>query len=89
MELLSVFTGDSSYEKVIPEILERKKKGEVITMCTVAQGLMEKGRAEQFKKDVINSINMLKELSVDEDRIIELIIENHGLTKTEVKEFFA
>ena len=36
MELLSVFTGDSSYEKVIPEILERKKKGEVITMCTVA-----------------------------------------------------
>ena len=89
MELLSVFTGDSSYEKVIPEILERKKKGEVITMCTVAQGLMEKGRAEQFKKDVINSINMLKELSVDEDRIIELIIENHGLTKTEVKEFCA
>ena len=31
MELLSVFTGDSSYEKVIPEILERKKKGEVIS----------------------------------------------------------
>ena len=88
MELLSVFTGDSSYEKVIPEILERKKKGEVITMCTVAQGLMEKGRTEQFKKDVINSINMLKELNVDEDRIIELIIKNHGLTEEEVKEFF-
>ena len=96
MELLSVFTGDSSYEKVIPEILERKKKGEVITMCTVAQGLMEKGRtegriegsSEQFRKDVINSINMLKELNVDEDRIIELIIKNHGLTEEEVKEFF-
>ena len=27
-------------------------------VCTVAQGLMEKGRTEQFKKDVINSINM-------------------------------
>lgn len=26
MELLSVFTGDSSYEKVIPKILERKKR---------------------------------------------------------------
>ena len=89
MELLSVFTGDSSYEKVIPEILERKKKGEVITMCTVAQGLMEKGRTEQFKKDVINSINMLKELNVDEDRIIELIIKNHGLTTEEAKDFFA
>ena len=89
MELLSVFTGDSSYEKVIPEILERKKKGEVITMCTVAQGLMEKGRTEQFKKDVINSINMLKELNVDEDRIIELIIKNHGLTAEEAKDFFA
>ena len=97
MELLSVFTGDSSYEKVIPEILERKKKGEVITMCTVAQGLMEKGRtegriegsSEQFRKDVINSINMLKELNVDEDRIIELIIKNHGLTEEEAKDFFA
>ena len=75
---------------MIPEILERKKKGEVITMCTVAQGLMEKGRtegsSEQFRKDVINSINMLKELNVEEDRIVELIIKNHGLTETEVKE---
>ena len=58
-------------------------------MCTVAQGLMEKGRTEQFKKDVINSINMLKELNVDEDRIIELIIKNHGLTTEEAKDFFA
>ncbi len=59
-------------------------------MCTVAQGLMEKGRtegsSEQFRKDVINSINMLKELNVEEDRIVELIIKNHGLTETEVKE---
>ena len=59
-------------------------------VCTVAQGLMEKGRtegsSEQFRKDVINSINMLKELNVEEDRIVELIIKNHGLTETEVKE---
>ena len=51
---------------------------------------MEKGRtegsSEQFRKDVINSINMLKELNVEEDRIVELIIKNHGLTETEVKE---
>ena len=86
---------------MIPEILERKKKGEVITMCTVAQGLMEKGRtegriegriegqSEQFRKDVINSINMLKELNVNEDRIIELIIKNYGLTQTDIKELLA
>lgn len=55
-------------------------------VCTVAQGLIEKGREEQFKKDIINNINMLKKLNVDEDRIIELIIKNHGLTETEVKE---
>ena len=44
-------------------------------MCTVAQGLMEKGRtegnSEQFRKDVINSINMLKELNV-EDKVVYL-----------------
>ena len=56
-------------------------------MCTVAQGLIEKGREEQSKKDIISNINMLKKLNVDEDRIIELIIKNHGLTETEVKEF--
>lgn len=55
-------------------------------VCTVAQGLIEKGREEQFKKDIINSINMLKKINVDENRIIELIIKNHGLTETEVKE---
>ena len=55
-------------------------------MCTVAQGLIEKGREEQSKKDIISNINMLKKLNVDEDRIIELIIKNHGLTETEVKE---
>ena len=74
-----------------------KKKGEVITMYTVAQGLMEKGRtegriegqSEQFRKDVINSINMLKELKVNEDRIIELIIKNYGLTAEEAEDFFA
>ena len=48
-----------------------------------------KMKSEQFRKDVINSINMLKELNVNEDRIIELIIKNYGLTQTEVKELLA
>lgn len=89
MELFSVFTGDSSYEKLIPEILERKKKGEVITMCSVAQGLMEKGRSEQFRKDMLNHIKTLRELDVDNDRIKELIIKNHGLTEEEAEEFLS
>ena len=78
MELLSVFTGDFSYEKVIPEILERKKKGEVITMCTVAQGLMEKGRTEHIIKDILISIAIIKMEHIvfhfcDSDRLEELL----------------
>lgn len=93
MELFSVFTGDSSYENIIPDILERKKKGEVITMCTVAQGLMEKGRSEgrteQFEKDMLNHIKTLKELDVDDERIKELIMKNHGLTEEEAEDFLS
>lgn len=89
MELFSVFTGDSSYENIIPDILERKKRGEVITMCTVAQGLMEKGRSEQFKKDMLNNIKTLKEIDVEDERIKELIMKNHGLTEEEAEEFLS
>lgn len=87
MELLSVFTGDSSYEKVIPEILERKKKGEVITMCTVAQGLMEKGRTEQITKDIMISINRYRKLGLDNETIRNIIMEDYQLDEQESDDF--
>ena len=87
MELLSVFTGDSSYEKVIPEILERKKKGEVITMCTVAQGLMEKGRTEQIAKDIMISINRYRKLGLDNETIRNIIMEDYQLDEQESDDF--
>ena len=87
MELLSVFTGDSSYEKVIPEILERKKKGEVITMCTVAQGLMEKGRTEQITKDILISISRYRKLGLDNETIRNIIIEDYQLDEKEIDTF--
>ena len=59
---------------MIPEILERKKKGEVITMCTVAQGLMEKGRTEQITKDIMISINRYRKLGLDNETIRNIII---------------
>lgn len=58
-------------------------------MCTVAQGLMEKGRSEQFKKDMLNNIKTLKELDVEDERIKELIMKNHGLTEEEAEEFLS
>lgn len=61
----------------------------VVFMHMKNRKIMEKGRTEQFKKDVINSIKMLKKIGMDDERIKELISESHGLTEEEVKEFLA
>lgn len=85
MELFTVFTSDNTYAEMIPEILERKKRGEVISMCTVAQELLEKGRTEQFRKDMLGYIETLKELNVDDGRIKELIMKHYGLNEEEIE----
>ncbi len=42
-ELMAVFTGDKSYKKILPGVKAAKQKGERVTMCWVAQELIEKG----------------------------------------------
>ena len=46
LELLSVFTGDEQYKKILEELLRQQKEGKVITMCNVVERFIEEGRIE-------------------------------------------
>lgn len=43
LNMLRVFTNDDTYDKIEVEIAERAKSGEVITMCTFAEEMTNKG----------------------------------------------
>lgn len=43
MNLLQVFTNDETYVKIEKTVAERAKAGEVITMCTFAEEMTNKG----------------------------------------------
>lgn len=43
LNMIRVFTNDSTYDKIESGIIERAKAGEVITMCTFAEEMTNKG----------------------------------------------
>lgn len=45
-ELMAVFTGDKRYKDILPVVKAAKRKGERVTMCWVAQELIEKGERQ-------------------------------------------
>ena len=56
-------------------------------MCTVAQGLMEKGRTEQITKDILISISRYRKLDLDNETIRNIIIEDYQLEEKEIDTF--
>ena len=56
-------------------------------MCTVAQGLMEKGRTEQITKDILISISRYRKLDLDNETIRNIIIEDYRLDEQEIDTF--
>lgn len=45
-DLFTVFTGDDGFENALSEIIKKKEKGEVITVCTYTENLRKAGYAE-------------------------------------------
>lgn len=56
-------------------------------MCTVAQGLMEKGRREQITKDIMISISRYRKLGLDNETIRNIIMEDYQLDEQESDDF--
>lgn len=45
-DLFSVFTGDKGYRNAVPNVIKKKEKGEVITVCTYTEAIRNEGKAE-------------------------------------------
>lgn len=73
-DLFSVFTGDKGYRNAVPEIIKKKEKGEVITVCTYTETIRDSGKIE-----------MLFELVESGDISPERACEKLHLTLSELK----
>lgn len=89
MNLLQVFTNDETYVKIEKTVAERAKAGEVITMCTFAEEMTNKGieigEAKGIKigiaREKISVARNLLDLLTD-----DVIAEKVGLELATVKE---
>ena len=45
-DLFSVFTGDEGYRNAVPNVIKKKEKGKVITVCTYTETIRDAGRLE-------------------------------------------
>lgn len=89
LNLLRVFTNDKTYVKIEKTVAERVKAGEVITMCTFAEEMTNKGieigEAQGIKigeaREKISVARNLLDLLTD-----EIIAEKVGLELATVKE---
>ena len=85
LNLLRVFTNDKTYVKIEKTVAERVKAGEVITMCTFAEEMTNKGieigEARGIAREKISVARNLLDLLTD-----EVIAEKVGLELATVKE---
>lgn len=52
LNLLRVFTNDERYGDIEADMIERKKRGEGVRMCTVIDTYMEKGRQQGYSQGI-------------------------------------
>lgn len=85
LELLAHFTDTDLFEKMIPEMVERKEEGGRVTMCTFTQGLInegiEQGRLEGGKAAIIAVVKRMLQANIAPD----LICECTGVSREEVE----
>lgn len=73
-DLFSVFTGDEGYRDAVPNVIKKKEKGEVITVCTYTETIRDSGKIE-----------MLFELVESGDISPERACEKLGITLSELE----
>ena len=73
-DLFSVFTGDEGYRNAVPNVIKKKEKGEVITVCTYTETIRDSGKIE-----------MLFELVESGDILPERACEKFGITLNELE----
>ena len=63
-DLFSVFTGDEGYRDAVPNVIKKKEKGEVITVCTYTETIRDSGKIEMLF-ELVESGDISPERSCD------------------------
>lgn len=79
-DFLSVFTNDHVYKEILPYIVEKQKKGELITMCTFAQEFISQGRKQGLDQ---GKMEILYELVSEGDISLSKAAKKGGISEEE------
>ena len=66
LDMLRIFTGDEKYGEITEEIMERKRKGEKISMCTFIDHYIEEGRAIGVEQGIEKGIEKGRQIGIEE-----------------------
>lgn len=71
MDILSVFSGDNRYKDIKLELMNKKAKGESITMCIVIQTWEERGIEMGIEKERLNTIQRMLRRGYSKEEILD------------------
>lgn len=71
MDILSVFSGDNRYKDIKLELMNKKAKGESITMCIVIQTWEERGIEMGIEKERLNTIQRMLRRGYSKEVILD------------------
>lgn len=71
MDILSVLSGDNRYKDIKLELMNKKAKGESITMCIVIQTWEERGIEMGIEKERLNTIQRMLRRGYSKEEILD------------------
>lgn len=88
VEFFRIFTGDRRYAAYELELVEKSKKGEVISMCTILDAALKEGKTEGRKELLLMQIRNLRTQGFSDARIEQVLSlpENQELVRQLLKD---
>lgn len=83
--MLRVFTGDERYEQIKKNIKKRKAKGEVVTMCTFADEMENKGISKGRIMEAVSIYS--QEMHLNNKDVLNKIMQKFGLKSDEARRY--
>lgn len=76
LNLLRVFTNDERYGEIEADMIEKKKRGEGVRMCTVIDTYMEKGRQQGIKQGGVTALKKIGYTPEEISAVLDMPVED-------------
>lgn len=88
LNMLRVFTGDNRYKEIETSIKSKKEIGEVISMCTFAEEMENRGIEKGIRQGIKQVVLVYKdEMHLQDNVILEKIVKKFDISMEEAKKF--